>query len=49
MLQSSIGWIDFSEKDRRKMMEAIAPFKQRDPRQAGIALDSRHVFRSLFY
>ena len=32
MLQSSIAWIDFSEEDRRKMMELVALFKQRDTR-----------------
>jgi hypothetical protein len=32
MLRSSIAWIDFSEQDRRHMMEVVSLFKQRDTR-----------------
>ena len=32
MLQSSVAWIDFSEQDRRKMMEVVSLFRQRDTR-----------------
>jgi len=49
MLQSSIAWIDFSEEDRRKMMELVAHFKQRDTRDE-LGLGSiRDAFAELFF
>ena len=49
MLQSSIAWIDFSEQDRRKMMEVVALFKQRDTRDE-LGLGSiRDAFADLFF
>ncbi len=49
MLQSSIAWIDFSEEDRRKMMEVVALFKQRDTRDE-LGLGSiRDAFADLFF
>jgi len=49
VLQSSIAWIDFSEQDRRKMMEVIALFKQRDTRDE-LGLGSiRDAFAELFF
>jgi len=49
MLQSSIAWIDFSEQDRRKMMEVVALFKQRDTRDE-LGLGSiRDAFAELFF
>lgn len=49
MLQSSIAWIDFSEEDRRKMMEVVALFKRRDTRDE-LGLGSiRDAFAELFF
>ena len=49
MVHSSIAWIDFSEQDRRKMMEAVALFKQRDTRDE-LGLGSiRDAFADLFF
>lgn len=49
MLQSSIAWIDFSEQDRRKMMEVVALFKQRDTRDE-LGLGSiRDAFADFFF
>jgi len=49
MLQSSIAWIDFSEEDRRKMMEVVALFKQRETRDE-LGLGSiRDAFAELFF
>jgi len=48
-LQSSISWVDFSEQDRRKMMEVVALFKQRDTRDE-LGLGSiRDAFANLFF
>lgn len=49
MLQSSVAWIDFSEQDRRKMMEVVSLFKQRDTRDE-LGLGSiRDAFADLFF
>ncbi len=49
MLQSSVAWIDFSESDRRKMMEVVLLFKQRDTRDE-LGLGSiRDAFADLFF
>jgi hypothetical protein len=49
MLQSSIAWIDFAEQDRRKMMEVVALFKQRDTRDE-LGLGSiRDAFAGLLF
>ena len=49
MLQSSIAWVDFSEQDRRKMMEVVALFKQQDTRDE-LGLGSiRDAFAGLFF
>ena len=49
MLQSSIAWIDFFDQDRRRMMEVIALFKQRDTRDE-LGLGSiRDAFAELFF
>ena len=32
MITSSIAWLDFSEEDRRKVMEVVSLFKERDTR-----------------
>ena len=49
MLQSSISWIDFSEQDRRKMIEVVALFKQRDTRDE-LGLGSiRDTLSGLFF
>ena len=49
MVHSSISWIDFSEQDRRKMMEVVALFKQRDTRDE-LGLGSiRDTFANLFF
>lgn len=38
MVDSSISWLDFSEAERRKMIEIVALFKERDTRdELGIA------------
>ena len=39
MPQSSVAWIDFSEQDRRKMMEVVSLFKQRDTRDELVSQD----------
>jgi hypothetical protein len=49
MLQSSIAWIDFSEQDRRKMMEVVALFKQRDTRDELGLGPIRDAFADLFF
>jgi hypothetical protein len=49
MLQSSIAWVDFSEHDRRKMMEVVSLFKQRDTRDE-LGLGSiRDTLADLFF
>jgi hypothetical protein len=49
MLSSSIAWIDFSEQDRRTMMEVVSLFKQRDTRDE-LGLGSiRDAFADLFF
>ncbi|MBN1810843.1 MAG: hypothetical protein JXA14_03310 [Anaerolineae bacterium] len=49
MTQSSIGWIDFSEQDRRRMIEVISLFKERDTRDE-LGLGSiRNAFADLFF
>ncbi len=32
MQDSALSWIDFSEKDRRKMLDVVALFRERDTR-----------------
>jgi hypothetical protein len=49
MLQSSIAWIDFAEEDRRKMMEVVALFKQRDTRDELGLGTIRDAFAELFF
>lgn len=49
MVTSSISWIDFSETDRRKMIEVIALFKEHDTRDE-LGLGSiRDTFAELFF
>ena len=49
MVQSSIAWIDFSEQDRRRMIESISLFKERDTRDE-LGLGSiRNAFADLFF
>lgn len=48
-LHSSLSWIDFSEQDRRKMVEVISLFKHRDTRDE-LGLGSiRDAFANLFF
>ena len=48
MIQSSIAWIDFSEQDRRQMIEIVSLFKDRDTRDE-LGLGSiRNAFADLF-
>jgi hypothetical protein len=48
-LNSSIAWIDFSEKDRRQMTEVISLFRHRDTRDE-LGLGSvRDAFANLFF
>jgi len=39
VLQSSIAWVNFSGQDRRKMMEVVPLFKQRDTRDELVPQD----------
>jgi hypothetical protein len=49
MLESSIAWIDFSEQDRRRMIEVVSLFKERDTRDE-LGLGSiRNAFADLFF
>lgn len=49
MLSSSISWLDFSEAERRKMVEIVSLFKERDTRdELGIAT-IRDSFANLFF
>jgi hypothetical protein len=49
MVQSSIAWIDFSEQDRRRMIEVVSLFKERDTRDE-LGLGSiRNAFADLFF
>ena len=49
MTQSSIAWIDFSEQDRRRMIEMVSLFKDRDTRDE-LGLGSiRNAFADLFF
>lgn len=49
MLSSSISWLDFSEAERRKMVEIVSLFKERDTRdELGIAT-IRDSFADLFF
>ena len=49
MTQSSIAWIDFSEQDRRRMIEVVSLFKDRDTRDE-LGLGSiRNAFADLFF
>ena len=48
-LESSISWLDFSEDDRRKMMEVVSLFKLRETRDE-LGLGSiRNVFAELLF
>lgn len=49
MVQSSIAWIDFSEQDRRRMIEVVSLFKDRDTRDE-LGLGSiRNALADLFF
>lgn len=49
MVQSSVSWIDFSEQDRRLMIEVVSLFKDRDTRDE-LGLGSiRNAFADLFF
>lgn len=49
LVQSSIAWIDFSEQDRRRMIEVVSLFKERDTRDE-LGLGSiRDTFADLFF
>ena len=49
MLESSIAWIDFSDQDRRRMIEVISLFKHHDTRdELGIG-SIRNAFADLFF
>ena len=49
MLTSAISWIDFSESDRRKMIEVISLFRERETRDE-LGLGSiRDTFAELFF
>ena len=43
-LLSSISWLDFSEDDRRKMMEIVSLFKLRETRDELGLVSNRIVF-----
>ena len=46
---SNIAWLDFSDSDRRKMIEVVSLFKQRDTRdELGIA-QIRDGFAEMFF
>lgn len=48
-MSSSIHWLDFSDADRRKMIEIVSLFKQRDTRdELGLAL-IRDRFADMFF
>jgi len=48
-MTSQISWLDFSESDRRKMVEVISLFKQRDTRDEMGLAQIRDGFAEMFF
>jgi len=48
-MPSTISWLDFSDSDRRKMVEVISLFKQRDTRDEMGLAQIRDGFAEMFF
>jgi len=48
-MNSQISWLDFSDSERRKMVEVISLFKQRDTRDEMGLAQIRDIFAEMFF
>ena len=48
-MRSQISWLDFSDSERRKMVEVISLFKQRDTRDEMGLAQIRDIFAEMFF
>ena len=48
-MSSIISWLDFSDSERRKMVEVISLFKQRDTRDEMGLAQIRDIFAEMFF